>query len=456
MISSKAVYNGLMMNIVFFASNTVEFPALDHEIKTLPQRKDEWEDLCTLFPDDRFYVVTQLPSPFLIDIDKDMVLDLPAKVQCIISKANTPQDFAREIVSLKPDVVVQASYWAAPFDWMCLNDSLVGEELVKNGIKTVFHPAESELKCFDKWQTHNMIKDMGFCVPDATYVHHELYWAERPKPYVTVNAYKEYVWNQMRNMKYPVVIKDTVGLSSYGMDVAVSFKEAVHYLNLGRTSSDRLVETFVDGIAFGTEIYSVGGKVFMMPPFLLSVNKYGLTSPRRSIKLGPVTNPKYKIEELNAMLVHIAQKLNLNGFAQVDLIFKDGRWYVIEINPRLSGMSETYASCSKLPIVKKLAMMAKGVLPEPLDCTCTCSFKLPLMDYETMEKIKTEKSVLYMYQIKNNAARQEREKGYCEVVVGGFENHNDLMEEIKRLSIKYRDLFEELLMADLEKLEAFI
>ncbi|MBO7637654.1 MAG: ATP-grasp domain-containing protein [Treponema sp.] len=445
-----------MMNIVFFASSTVEFPAEDHEIRTLPSRNDEWENLLSIFPDDNFFVVTQLPSPFLIDIKEDRLLDLPANVKCIISKSNTPQDFAEDIIALNPDVAVQASYWAAPFDWMCLNDSLIAEELCKRGVRTIFHPAESELICFDKWQTHNMIKGMGFNVPDATYVHHELYWAERPKPYVTVNAYKEYVWNQMRNMKYPVVIKDTVGLSSYGMDVAVSFKEAVHYLNLGRTSSDRLVETFIDGIAFGTEIYSLNGKTVVMPPFLLSVNKYGLTSPRRSIKLGPITNPKYKIEELNAMLVQLAQKLNLNGFAQVDLIFKDDRWYVIEVNPRLSGMSETYACCSKLSILKKLAMMAKGILPVPDECTCTCSFKLPLMDYETMKKIKSEKSLLYMYQIKNNAARQERERGYCEVVVGGFESHDDLIKEIKRLSDKYSDLFEEQLFEEIEKVRVLI
>ncbi|MBP5358436.1 MAG: ATP-grasp domain-containing protein [Treponema sp.] len=444
------------MNIVFFAYSTVEFPAEDHEIKTLPSRKDEWQELCSLFPDDNFFIVTQLPSPFLIDIEGNEVLELPAKVKCMISKSHNPHDFAQDIISLNPDVAVQASYWAAPIDWMCLNDSLVGGELLKNGIKTVFHPVESELTCFDKWLTHNMLKDMGFLVPDAVYVHHELYWAERPKPYVTVNAYKEYVWNQMRNMKYPVVIKDTVGLSSYGMDVAVSFKEAVHYLNLGRTSSDRLVETFVDGTVFGTEIYSLGGKTVVMPPFLLSVNKYGLTSPRRSIKLGPVTDPKYNIGELNAMLVQVANKLNLNGVAQVDLIFKEGKWYVIEINPRLSGMSESYAYATGHSVIHNLAMLSHGILPEPEDCTCTCSFKLPLMDYATMEKIKAEKSVLYMYQIKNNAARQERERGYCELVVGGFENHKDLLDEIKSLSQKYNNLFEPLLMEEIEKVRALV
>ncbi|MBO4319314.1 MAG: ATP-grasp domain-containing protein [Treponema sp.] len=441
------------MKIVFFASSTVEFPAEDHEIKTLPSRKDEWQKLCTLFPDDSFYIVTQLPSPFLIDIQGDKVLELPANVKCIISKSHNPHDFAEDIIALNPDAAVQASYWAAPFDWMCLNDSLIAEELCNRGIKTIFHSSKSELTCFDKWQTHQLLLEMGFNIPDAVYVHHELYWAERPKPYVSVNAYKEYVWNQMRNMKYPVVIKDTVGLSSYGMDVAVSFKEAVHYLNLGRTSSDRLVETFIDGVAFGTEIYSLNGKTVVMPPFLLSVNKYGLTSPRRSIKLGPVTDSRYNIEELNKMLVQVAQKLNLNGFAQVDLIFKEGKWYVIEINPRLSGMSETYSCCTGHSVIQKLAMMAKGILPVSDECTCTCSFKLPLMDYDTMEKIKAEKNVLYMYQIKNNAARQERERGYCEVVVGGFKIHRDLLDEIKSLSLKYKDLFEPLLMEDLKKLE---
>ena len=78
----------------------------------------------------------------------------------------------------------------------------------------------------------------------------------------------------------------------------------------------------------------------MLPPFEFSVNQYGITSPKQSIKLGPCKLP----EALRNMMLKLAEKLELRGCAQVDLILdSEGEWHIIEINPRLSGMSYTYA-----------------------------------------------------------------------------------------------------------------
>ena len=74
----------------------------------------------------------------------------------------------------------------------------------------------------------------------------------------------------------------------------------------------------------------------MLPPYEFSVNQYGITSPKQSVKYGPCELP----EVLRDMMLKLAEGLGLCGAAQVDLILDDeGAWHIIEVNPRLSGMT---------------------------------------------------------------------------------------------------------------------
>ena len=86
-----------------------------------------------------------------------------------------------------------------------------------------------------------------------------------------------------------------------------------------------------------------------MPPFSLSVNQYGITSPKLCRKEGPLTDQSdqsYKLDQLYSELTRLAEFLKLQGPAQVDLVWGGGKWYIIEINPRLSGMTTTYAAAA--------------------------------------------------------------------------------------------------------------
>ena len=40
----------------------------------------------------------------------------------------------------------------------------------------------------------------------------------------------------------------------------------------------------------------------------------------------------------------MAQSLKFEGTVQVDLVYRAGEWYIIEINPRWSGMTTTTAA----------------------------------------------------------------------------------------------------------------
>ena len=164
----------------------------------------------------------------------------------------------------------------------------------------------------------------------------------------------------------------------------------------------------------GVELVSTPKKIIIEKPFFFSVNKYGITSPKQSVKAGPVKHG-YKIAELNSMLRKMCRALNFYGPLQVDLVFDGKEWYVIEINPRLSGMSTTYAFSQGLGVLESL--FEKTVLNKKRRSQLSINIKFNLLDEDELIELKKYGFVKKVHQIKNLAALQLREMGYCEVVI---------------------------------------
>lgn len=444
------------MNIVFYSTNSNSYNGEETVINTFPLRSSCLDSLASDFPQHKFFVVTQLPGSFVLDLDKNQVSPKSSLVEYKICEKKSAVDFASEILELKPDLAVAATFWIPPYDWMGLKDCLVAGELEKNGVDVVCTNDESQMICFDKKLTADFLRAHNFPCAKSVYVHHENFWAERGKKELETNNYKDFVLSKVAAMKYPVVIKDCVGLSSVGMEVATTFPQAVHYLKNGRNTSDRLVEEYIEGLHFGTEIYGRNGEYKIMPPLLFSLNRFGITSPKLSVKMGPVESADFKIDELNSMLLDLAKKLDIDGVAQVDLIFSDGKWFVVEINPRLSGMSETYCASmgiSVFDLMTHIALNRATSLPEPKP---VCNFKLPLLDDHQIKKFSSLPQIKYLHQHKNLAAKQEREKGYCEVVVSGDGKPAQTVELIEKIQEVCPELFEETLMEHLEWCKKFV
>lgn len=435
------------MNILFYSTNTNNYNPSDYEINVFPSRSECWKNLCAENSDDVFFIYTQSPGKFVLEDEKISGIK---NLNIVISQKVSAEDCADEIIQMNPDVAVACSFWQRPFDWLSLNDSLIGETLISRGIKTLCHPSLSQMICFDKNATKNFFIQNNISIPFSVYVKHDIYWAERSRKEIKTNPYKNFIFSQISKMNFPVVIKDTSGLSSYGMEVAVSFKETVHYLNMGKTNSDRLVEEYIAGLQCGCEIYSANGKHVVLPPFAFSVNRYGITSPKQSVKIGPLTDDEFYSDELISMLTHIAEKLNLNGISQVDLIYKNGRWFAIEINPRLSGMSETYAAALGKTLPQILFELSQNRLPGQDEIRAMkkmCNFKIPLTETETLKEISSLPYIKYLHQLRNLSAKQEREKGYCEIIFGTDgrpdENFESLIENLEIIKEKYPQLVDE-------------
>ncbi len=417
------------MRIVFYSTNSNVFDEKTFKINVMPRNAVSFQKFCEAHPEHEFFCVTQKPAMFL---PENNIKYLPLETDT--------DTFTENILALKPDLAIAMTFWIEPYDWLPVSDAIVGEKLKAAGVWTICHSVETALICFDKWRTHNELERLGFEVAPAVFSDHDLYFCAGSNKEVIRNVYKESLLAQIHGLKLPVIIKDTTGLSSYGMTVAHTYGEVAGYLNSKRNNSNRLIEEFISGRQFGLEIYGLPGAYTVLPPFEFSVNQYGITSPKQSVKYGPCE----LTEDLREIMLKLAEGLGLCGAAQVDLILDDnGDWHIIEINPRLSGMTYTYAAACGLTV---LEMIYKTVIVpattvkepksmvieheitgnEPVEITAVIykfvmSLKLPLMSENQMKEILQLEGVKMLNQTNDLAAKQEREKGFCECIIAADE-----------------------------------
>lgn len=407
------------MRIIFYSTNSNIFDEENFKIKVMPKNAATFSNFCKAHPEHEFFCVTQKPGMFLpekTDGSHDAVFTLP-NVNYLPLETDT-DTFAGTVAALKPDMAIAMTFWIEPYDWLPVSDAILGEKLKAAGIRTICHSVETALICFDKWRTHNELARLGFKVAAAVFCDHDLYFCAGSNKEVLRNVYKESVLAQIRGLRLPVIIKDTTGLSSYGMTVAHTYGEVAGYLNSKRNNSNRLIEEFISGRQFGLEIYGLPGDYTVLPPFEFSVNQYGITSPKQSVKYGPCELSA----ELREMMLKLAEGLGLCGAAQVDLILDDdGKWHIIEVNPRLSGMTYTYAAACGLSVFEMMykACVEKNPLPQP--APFVMSLKLPLMTENEMSEILQLPGVKLLNQTNDLAAKQEREKGFCECIIAADE-----------------------------------
>ncbi|MCR4632133.1 MAG: ATP-grasp domain-containing protein [Treponema sp.] len=431
------------MKIVFYSTNSNIFDEETFKIKVLPQNTVTFQNFCQAHSEHNFFCVTQKPAIFLPEEKLDnQIIYLP--------KDADTKTFADRVASLNPDLAIAMTFWIEPYDWLPMSDALVAEELRERSIRTICHSVQTGLICFDKWRTHNEFTRLGFQVAPAIFCDHDLYFCAGSNREVLRNIYKESVLTQIRGLRLPVIIKDTTGLSSYGMTVAHTYGEVTGYLNSKRNNSNRLIEEFISGRQFGLEIYGLPGAYTVLPPFEFSVNQYGITSPKQSVKYGPCQLP----EDLQEMMLKLAEGLKLCGVAQVDLILDDeGHWHIIEINPRLSGMTFTYAVACGLSVfemIYRTVIEPENTVIEPVEISTNMkkhvlSLKLPLMSDSMMAELLQQPGVKLLNQTNDLAAKQEREKGFCECIIAADEK-SVLQEVVAR--------FEELFPGDAIILQA--
>ncbi|MDD7011303.1 MAG: ATP-grasp domain-containing protein [Candidatus Treponema excrementipullorum] len=406
------------MNIVIYNTNTTSFDSDFFCISSYPSLTSQWEKIASQHPQHRFIFVSALPGMFLLDYSHNQLKEQAENITYyILHSRENFQEITQIILSYQPDLVLSASYWIQPFDWLPLQDALVAELLKKKGIQTVCHDSKTVLTCFNKSKTHNFLISQGLPAPKQVYIHHELYVSHKNRREILHNPYREFIFSQLETLQYPVVVKDTVGFSSYGTEVLQNAHQVKTYLDSKRNNFDRVVEEYIPGIQIGVEIHGEPGNYVVFPPFLFSVNKYGITSPKLGCKFGPLTEKDVNLTDLYELIIKVSKTLQFKGSAQIDLIYSQSQWYILEINPRLSGMTSTCAAALSLSVAEYIFDQITNAKAKHIaDYQSVLNIKIPLQEEKNLEKLRKLPEIYAIEQIENKKAKQQRERGYCQVI----------------------------------------
>lgn len=420
----------------------------------LPTKAEQWDEISEMFPEHEFSVYFCLHGGMTVEENGFEVFAKAKNVSyTIIPFDSSAEDVAALIVSGSPDVAVAFAVPSDPFDWGAVHDSIVADKLRAKGIRTIAHDTLLSMETFEKHIINEKLKKLGFNVPIGVYVNKRLFDAGYEKFGIVKNAYKDYIRESIIKLSFPVIIKYDIGLGSFGLSVAYTVDEAMKIISSDNSGMDFLVEERINGINFGVEVFGADGKYSFHGPIIFSSNEDGVTVPFLSVKYGPVKNKAFNIDALKEEILRMANELNFCGGVQVDLMFSDGKWYVIELNPRFSYMSLLTAAIEDknmlLNYIEPVVYDEKNTMSE-FEQKPALSFKSLVYDEEIIGNLFND-----FDSIKSVTRTKYQDAEFSEMCVGGVDTPYDLVNEMKRIQAKYPDIVSEIVISNISKLIDF-
>ncbi len=428
--------------IVFYSASSLR-AAKPGNTLIYPLRSGEWDRLAEANPDYEICVICSRWNYQLKEYWEEGLYPKPEKVEflCMDDSADN-EAYVEAVMSRKPDIAVAITNMSFPYDWNPIRDSLISEKLEAQGVKTYAQKTFTSIGAFDKWRTNIMLRIDKFPVAKGLYIHRDLFFVEKLNPMAGYNVYKEYVLDRVKSLPYPVIIKGTTGVGSIGMKIVEHFEEAKEIICDENNREDLLVEEFVNGEVFGTEIHGEKGNFSVLPPFRYISGGTGVLNPMASVKYGPITDEQYHIKELQEMLLHMANSLDFKGITQVDLIFYEGKWVIIEINPRWSGSTILTASAERRSAFAIYMDMVTGKTTNYSNIEnlgYSVDFKIfgyPEADAEKVIDMPHVDNVWKYHNPVNNSL-------VLEIVMGGYDSPQQLLEGVWDMKAKLGDYMSE-------------
>ena len=272
--------------------------------------------------EDEIILVTGHDANCVVDFSEGELFSQSELIKYVVVPNLGTKEMADAIETEKPDIAVAVSTVNSPIDWNPVKDALVAKELKKRGIKAFAHVPEIAMDLTDKWRTNLLLRKYGIGVANAVLVQSELFNVKSDS--MTNNVYREYIFDALSDLNFPVVVKTTAGMGSMGVNVVDTLEEAYKILQ-ENDGGDVLVEEKLPGLQFGTEIEGSDGNYTVMPPFQFRTNDKGVTDSFRILKFGPIADEKFHVKELQQSLTNLARELHFEGSTQVDLAYHEGK-----------------------------------------------------------------------------------------------------------------------------------
>ena len=162
---------------------------------------------------------------------------------------------------------------------------------------------------------------------------------------------------------YPIVIRPSYVLGGRAMEIVHDEPSLVRYMTTAvraSGSSPVLIDSYlsnaaeldVDALADGEDVFIAG--------IMEHIEEAGIHSGDSACSLPPFSLPADIIAEVRRQTAVMAKALHVVGLMNVQFAVKDGRVYVLEVNPRASRTVPFVAKATGRPIAKIAARLMAG------------------------------------------------------------------------------------------------
>jgi carbamoylphosphate synthase large subunit len=237
-------------------------------------------------------------------------------------------------------------------DDKALRDSSVRALLQDDhGLDFVIHPLGTTHALSNKWETRRLVQELGLAVAPGFLISGDLLRRRG----VAYDSYRDYVGLQLGSLTYPVITKPVWDSMAQGIRTFSAQADIERWLAESPPEVDVLVEEYLAGELFGIEVVGRDGRYWCQPLVRKCLAHGDDLVPFNHIRFGPVTDDRYDLAGLQVALRIVALALDLCGSAEFELMWWDERFHVIEVNPRVSGMTNLSIAISGINTYAVLA-----------------------------------------------------------------------------------------------------
>lgn len=201
------------------------------------------------------------------------------------------------------------------------------------GLHNLGSSSQTVKKAANKWLLHKNLSDK-FCNSNVIKTPQtKLLTTQKIKAFFSKNNYADRY--RFFSKLIPAVIKENYSAGSE-LDIVRNENELKYLLrkNLAADSEKTyLIQKIVDGIPG-----SISAAADKDNALILSINKQFINKNNFQYQGGEINYPFENIKILKEVLVKIKEIYpGLNGYFGIDFIYNDGKYYILEINPRLTS-----------------------------------------------------------------------------------------------------------------------
>lgn len=242
-----------------------------------------------------------------------------------------------------------------------------------HGIPVASSGLKAATICADKIRTKQFFVDNEIDTPEFSKV--------------SKDSYEKLLNDQL--FEFPVVLKQASGQGGSGVKIVSKPEDIGNNFDM---SDETLAEKFLEGPEVSIEVLRWNGKTVPLVPVYKGKTTLDGLHPLKKVKKAPLNiegiDNNSNNDKIRKLAVKIADTLNLEGTADIDLIFdgKTGKNYVIEINARPSGTRYISGAVTDVYIMQELIKMVSGDW-DPSDVMDRmknyCSIEVPVGSYSS-------------------------------------------------------------------------